>query len=308
MYVYKDDEGYKLPTEVVTKHYKEPNVGVVGSPTISSDCIASGFSSSNYMTLPIDYASTDGYTYIFCFTPVANTSSYQLVLSKEYFISITINIDASVLAYNWGTSSNVSLFTATYGTKYWVKTYINGTNKIVSYSTDGKNYTQVASFTDTSIDPSSTKNNNGLFFIGLSSSENARPVAGTIYLDQCYIYDSKGNIVWHGTKDVYTDVETYYGVDYKNLSVNNLVLRTVEMPSEGTDSNNTDNTDSNTDNSGDNSTDNTGTADNSTVDSTSPTSPTEPDDGSTDNSGTADNSTVDLTSPSTVGDTGKINP
>jgi hypothetical protein len=217
--------------DITSRYWKYGELNKVGSPTISNG-IASGFSTSSYLVIPKSYISNDGYTYVFCFTPY-EFSATQNIANKEYFFSLYLSKTGVVTTWSWASNAKVELFTASLNTKYWIKQYINGTSKTISYSTDGVNYTQVKSFTDLSLNPNDTTYSSGNLVVGMHSKSGTGPATSYIDLNNSYIQDKNGNYIWQylyeNTADNYDYVvheynykvpqigETYYVSDYKRL-------------------------------------------------------------------------------------------
>lgn len=195
----------KAYTTTVKKYYKwgNPNVTLVGSPTVSNG-VVSGFSTSNYLIIPNDYKSNDA-TYVFKFTTGSSFSSQQVVVHGEFLLNIEITTGKAVQFYNWGSGTSYTLFTAQANKAYWVKVVINGTSKTYSYSTDGKTFSGSKTITDTSINPSNTSYT---FRLGLSSYNSSSPFLGSIDLKECYIEQSERKI-WTGLKVIESTSSDY---------------------------------------------------------------------------------------------------
>lgn len=180
----------KIPSKTLI-----PNTIIYGTPTITSG-IASNFSASNYLDV-IGGRQKNNAVYVVKFTMGnAQSSLRQTIFHSEYLFTVDMLANSWVIkTYNWGTSSQVALFTSTANTTYWVKTVINGQTKTYSYSTDGENYTQVASFTDTSVDVTA----NYPLRIGNCSRNDLldRPFTGSIDLNETYI-NVNGERIWNG--------------------------------------------------------------------------------------------------------------
>ena len=189
----------KAYKEKVTKYYKwgDPNVTVVGSPTVSNGVVSS-FSTSNYLIISNDYKSNNA-TYVFKFTTGSSFSSPQVVVHGEYLLNLEITTGQAVQFYNWGSKSSTTLFKAEANKTYWVKVVINGTSKTYSYSTDGKTFSGSITITDTSINPSNTSYT---FRLGLSSYNSSNPFLGSIDLKECYIVQNQIK-TWTGLQKVH---------------------------------------------------------------------------------------------------------
>lgn len=172
-----------------------PNAIIYGNPTISNG-VVSDFSSENYLDVTKGRQNNNA-EFVIKFT-MGNTqsSSPQTIWHAQYLTTVELAANTwDIKTYNWGTSSQVALFTSTANTTYWVKTVINGQTKTYSYSTDGENYTQVASFTDTGVDLTDTHP----LRIGNCSLNRLleRVFIGSIDLNETYI-NVDGKRFWNG--------------------------------------------------------------------------------------------------------------
>jgi hypothetical protein len=139
------------PNICIKSDVQVPNSLIYGNPTVSNG-VVSGFSEGNYLQLL--NGKQDNADYIIKFTTGSTTkSTAQGIYCEENFFTLEISKNTwDVVTYNWETGADTTLFTASANTTYWVKILINGKAKTFSYSTDGENYTQVASFTDNAMD------------------------------------------------------------------------------------------------------------------------------------------------------------
>lgn len=217
--------------------YYYPNYTVVGSPTISNDFIASGFSSSNYLTtkeafMPgnstweivfrVKTPSTSGSTRSLFGSYKSNSWYYtvggEFNSNNKFGFGITSN--GSSWNIGWMTTSS----TFSLNTWYYVKLEFTGSKYIASVSTDGESWTQEASITSsTSIYQNST---NSYIALG-NQGDLSRPWSNSIDLKECYI-KINGSIFWSATKSEYmSNVPTYYNnytvVGSPSISIENVV-------------------------------------------------------------------------------------
>jgi hypothetical protein len=171
-----------------------PNVLIHGTPT-NNNGIISNFTTTNYLDV-ID-GRKDNAEYVVCFTTgSATVSRTQSIATAQDWFTVEIPADSwSLCSYNWQTKANVDLFTAQANTTYWLKIQTSGTSKTYSYSTNGSTYTQVASFSDSTVSTSA----NYPYRLGNHSSHSllGRAFAGSINLNECYI-KVNGSLVWSG--------------------------------------------------------------------------------------------------------------
>ena len=172
-----------------------PNALVYGNPTVTNG-VVSNFAQFSYLDIPNGKHDNNAEYVVKFTTGSAQGTNLQDIQHVNDFFAIEINPNTwGVTTYNWETSSDVALFTATANTTYWVKTVINGTTKTHSYSTDGTNYTQVASFTDSTIDI--TKSYPLRLGAHSASKSEGAPFLGSIDLNGCYI-NVDGQRIWNG--------------------------------------------------------------------------------------------------------------
>ena len=183
----------KVASICVSSNSKIPCTLVYGTPNISNG-VVSNFSGSNYLDIPNGKYNNAEYVIKFT-TPSSTTTASQAIFHSEYFLALQVTADSYVInCYNWADKTTISLFTATANTTYWVKILVNGQIKTFSYSTDGTNYTQVANFTDTTMDASLDYK----LRLGMSSLRDSNyTFHGSIDLNECYI-NVNGERVWEG--------------------------------------------------------------------------------------------------------------
>lgn len=173
---------------------KCPNCVLIGGVT-NNNGVLGGFSQNSYCEVPNGRHANATYVIKFT-TPSTAPSGTQdifLVQRQECFEQTS----SALITYNWGASSNVTLLASpTPSTTYWLKSVHSGQDTTYYVSTDGTNYTQVASFTDTGKDIT----DNTPVFIGNHfnvSLMTSRAFAGTVDLNGCYI-EVGGDVVWQG--------------------------------------------------------------------------------------------------------------
>lgn len=153
---------------------------VVGSPTISDDGVASGFSASNYINTGYQLNNTSsswqinskfnfstlGNLTIFCSSYLNNSATYNnpILVNIQQNGKIRLNLSST---YNYGSllpdiAANIT-GNNTYetNTDYYIRLKFTGTQYILSYSLDGINYT------DDIVITSSTQVAVGTLYIGI---------------------------------------------------------------------------------------------------------------------------------------------
>lgn len=173
-------KSYSINTSKVTTH---------GSPQFTpSTGVASGFSTSDYYTLPSSTQSTDGTTYVFEFTPNKKSKWLQRIAHYEFVLALEIQAKGGPLtSYCWDTSSaDVILDSVTPNTTYRVKIQITSNKyRIVSVWQNNEWVEKINQY-----DPDINFNTNYPLTIGLSSRQNKQPAENTsIDLSNCYYYN-----------------------------------------------------------------------------------------------------------------------
>lgn len=183
-----------------------PNVYINGSPTMTSDFVASGFSADNYLTIPASLATNTGTEYVICVITGNDITGDQPFAQASTYVDMSI-YEGDLSFYTWSNSTHNTIGVASPNTKYWIKEVVNGTSKSYSYSTDGINYSTPVVKTDT------TQTVPTSFTLGVQSVFD-HIFTGSIDLKECYI-KTGGNIVWRGVtqgrniKAVYVPSKTY---------------------------------------------------------------------------------------------------
>jgi hypothetical protein len=173
-------ESYSINTSKVTTH---------GSPQFTpATGVASGFSTSDYYTLPASTQSTDGTTYVFEFTPTEPVNDLQRIAHFEFVLALEIQANGGpLISYCWDTgSSDVILDSVTPNTTYRVKIQITSNKyRIVSLWQNNEWVEKINQY-DPGIELS---NNSYILHIGTGSVDQTRPLTdGTINMYNSYYY------------------------------------------------------------------------------------------------------------------------
>ena len=159
------------------------NYSVIGTISVNDQHEATGFSTSNYLQLPETFnPGTSDFEIVIACNPTGSSSSYVLAGTANSTHAIIPNATTYLSAgggtYNISLSKNNSI-------GYNVKQYIKITrvgNTFTRYcSTDGTNWTQESTATNSGSMNSATLN------IGFYGYETNKSFLGTVYLDECYI-------------------------------------------------------------------------------------------------------------------------
>ena len=217
-----NDNGNELTTKLFDYHYREEvssqdkanlyinsekdndlyykkdelqlNVSKIGSTIINENGIASNFGNNSYVTFgklnagdnpwemvfKVKYKEHSGFQR-FCGPSSVNLRNLLITVSDEDKLSLYISTNGS----DWNISRNDSKTTLINNTTYYIKALFNGTNYILSLSTDGINYNEEIN------EASTTPMYNGVstdFQIGCAfSDESQYNWQGTIDLKKSYI-------------------------------------------------------------------------------------------------------------------------
>lgn len=201
--------------------YKTPNLSITGSPTITQGQ-ASNFSSSNYMQFPfaLDLTEATSINIITAFTTGSNVTTQENVLDSYYGIALAISGGHFVLALgsngsSWDVANGVSgTATVEAETTYFVCISWDGTNYVLSYSTDAGD-----TWTDDITVVSSTVLYQTQVYIGgspdLFGEGTAKPFGGTINLNK-WVINYNGQLFWQGMDDA--GLATRANVDLSNIT------------------------------------------------------------------------------------------
>ena len=201
--------------------YKTPNLSITGSPTITQGQ-ASNFSDSNYMQFPfaLDLTEATSINIITAFTTGSNVTTQENILDSYYGIAFAISGGHFVLALgsngsSWDIANGVSgTATVEAETTYFVRISWDGTNYVLSYSTDAGD-----TWTDDITVVSSTVLYETQVYIGgspdLFGAGTAKPFGGTINLNK-WVINYNGQLFWQGMDDA--GLATRANVDLSNLT------------------------------------------------------------------------------------------
>ena len=176
------------------------NYNNVGSVTVDSSYVATGFSSSKYLVIadgatgevlpfPANSANTWEMVYKIKYSTANTNQRICGALNNTSLAQIVIGIDSNKLitwissnGTNWNIASGTrGSTTLANNTDYWVKAVYNGSQYVISLSTNGTTYT-----TEITVN-NSTKifTNNSSFLLG--NAEQSGYLSGSLYLNDCYI-------------------------------------------------------------------------------------------------------------------------
>lgn len=216
MQAINDNGNFKaIPAATSTKVFE--NYTVVGSPTISSEYIASGFTKNDYLTQDLFNINYHHFEIVFKVygystshgNPLCSKNNSQSWLSR---IVVNTNGTITVGLSNNNSSWNVCNFTTSgaipNNTWLWIKIKWDGTAYVVSYSTDKETWTELGRAT--------TGNYYGQNLSKLFSSNDTgssglkNGYGGQVDLKECYlsIDDMKA---WQGA--VIVNQQEYKGVN-----------------------------------------------------------------------------------------------
>lgn len=184
------------------------NFNVVGSPTITDQGVASGFSTSNHLQMSSYPTNVLSFEILIKFQTGSFTGTWQAITGQtttnitnpQLGISTSNNLSFGlpVEAGNWGTSISYPIAE---NTTYWVKMTWDGTQKEMLISTDGETYTSAGVESQSTaywVEP-----------LQFGSDLGVTPFLGSIDLTETYI-NINGQRWW----DALT-ATTFYGDTYQ---------------------------------------------------------------------------------------------
>ena len=168
-------------TSVITKNTYFLDFYGRWKPTIDANFNVSGFDSTHYLKIP--NGRIDDSEYVIKFTTGSSVTTAQIILHSENFIAVEISTGGWLFSWDWTTSASKSILQVSANTTYWLKVQINGTTRTFFTSTDGTNYTQRLSYSDTA----TSIGDDYECRIGVSSSNDNNPFLGSIDLTETYV-------------------------------------------------------------------------------------------------------------------------
>lgn len=211
---------------LINLHYAYSNFTIIGSPTVNTSTgVVSGFSSSNYLTLPQS------------FNPADKTWEVRLKFTTSNNVNSTQGIFQSIIDYTesgqrgiillivngklrFGISTNGSSwlfitdssFNLATNTTYWVKFGWTGTEYYLEYSTGGINYTR--DITENSSIPAYSLSNYTV--LGIYSWSIKEGFLGTLDLSESYI--KVNNSTWWNPRVISITEDAFSGFAKENIT------------------------------------------------------------------------------------------
>lgn len=226
--------------DLFKNEYKTVNGTIVGD-LITNDGIISGFSESNYFTIPSPISSTSEFKiYMKIHYPDAITTDWPRILCFNTNNCIIYSSSTGKIGMNDGNNDLGTVGNNLFGKDIWIRFTATSTNLTFSITEDN-NYSienlqswenSVTWLTQTS-NQDFRANLYNTFYLGCNGS---RPFPGTIDLNNCIMY-SDNVIVWKGTK--YLNGITLKDIDgeNKNFEVIGQLTNTNEIYSDFSDNN-----------------------------------------------------------------------
>lgn len=237
---YVDNNKLYTPTRRRRDYYKygtEPNVTVVGSPTIV-DGVASGFTTANYLTTPkvfnplgsevecvfkVNLTALARYNPMLCQSGSVQFHKFSFNVQKDGRMRFYAGNGSAVIVSLY---SNIAL---EINKDYWLKLHIKDNVYSLYYSLDGKDYIFDNSVTDTNTILEMT----AVAAIGAQrdpATGSSSYFTGSIDLRESYV-KINGEDWWHGTKVVKSTADDYKWFVDKNIAYN-LVYKPYEVISQ----------------------------------------------------------------------------
>ena len=145
-----DSEGLADVTSYAHSTFDSTKFTVVGTPTITDDGIASGFSTSNYIVdnVTFDIINAQTLDLVIYIKSGNDISTTQYPLHSVTYAQLSLQIDNGKLNVNIGKNNtwggiNTLISSLTANTGYYLKFHFTTTGTELSYSTDNNNFTTV---------------------------------------------------------------------------------------------------------------------------------------------------------------------
>lgn len=171
------------------------NATIVGSVKVDGGGIATGFSTSSYLTTPKGFsAPTTSFEAVAKVTPSSFDGTNIIMFCQGSFaVQFTSNKVTFWLYRGDSFTKHIeSSSTFNTGTTYWIKVTWNGSVFTLLSSTNGTNYTSIGTYTNSTFPSSSS-----VVAIGLNNTSVLFPFAGSIDVSQSYI-KCNGSTWWQG--------------------------------------------------------------------------------------------------------------
>lgn len=185
----------------------EDNFTRVGNVQVNKDGVVNNFSSTNYLQLQ----ENENLKELILKVKTNNsfdTSSYRTIIEGNLYIGQYSN---TFCFWNPVTSSMVTFYSnVQYNTYYWIKAKIEDSSLIMSYSTDGENFTQGWS---------GNANKTSVCFSMIGYSSYNTYFLGDIYLQDFKFFDSNQNEIWKLTWNKLPDNYIVGGSVYVNNNI-----------------------------------------------------------------------------------------
>ena len=201
--------------------FKTPNLSIVGNPTITQGQV-SDFAHNKYLQFPfaLDLTEATSISIIMEFTTGADVTTQQNLLDSYYGLAVAIAGGKFVMSLgstgsSWDIANGTAgTFTVTANTTYYVRVSWDGSNYVLSVSTDAGD-----TYTDDITVVSSTVLYETAVYIGgspnLFGTGTANPFDGSVNLNK-WVINYNGQIFWVGMDDA--GIATRANVDLSNLT------------------------------------------------------------------------------------------
>lgn len=185
---------------------------------INNNGVISGFANGTCLELNGPTARVDNSEHVVKFTTGSDITTTQAVAHSEYCYCIEMS-NSNLTTWDAGASTTRTILSSiSTNTTYWVKVTISGTTRTFYTSTDGTNYTQRLSFSDSKMNLSADYSYN----LGLSSYDYTNPFLGSIDLKASYI-KRNNEFIWDGSnysilpKNFSTQTNYNWNIDNYNV-------------------------------------------------------------------------------------------
>jgi hypothetical protein len=199
-------------SEVVSYSINTSKVTTHGSPQFTSSTgVASGFSTSDYYTLPASTQSTDGTTYVFEFTPTEAYSQLQRIAHYEYIFTLELTTNNEIISFSWQDFAMKPIVeNVSYGTTYRIKVQVTANKRRIVSLFENGTWVEKINEGDRDIN----FNTNYPLAIGMGSIYQDYPgVNISINLSNCYYYNDAAPDTIYRLATVDNDMRAYHATN-----------------------------------------------------------------------------------------------
>lgn len=211
---YVEKENFNVLAEKVAEIelFKFPNVIIHGEPTINNGQV-SNFSNDNYLSFPAVFNLHDrGFEFNFAFRTGTDVNTAQNILGSNFCIALfiqngKIRLRVSSNGSSWDLVDVEGSIDIQANTLYYMQIYFDKLTYKLKYSTDGIDYTDIASKV-ASVSPYAKQ-----IYLGIGNNYH-NPFGGMINLNKCNLKVNR-SVIWSGMDDA--GLSTRLATDLENI-------------------------------------------------------------------------------------------